>query len=93
MTLRSFNEMIEIILKGGILEMYNNGNEKFTNGTQEIWDSRRISEVEAILIEIMQFEEEWVKKWKKSEQHCTDPWDVRCVNISVMGIPERKKRK
>ena len=40
----NFNKMIEVILKGEILEMYNNRNEKFTNGTQEsIWDVRRIN--------------------------------------------------
>ena len=40
----NFNKMIEVILKGAILEMYNNRNEKFTNGTQEsIWDVRRIN--------------------------------------------------
>ena len=53
--------MIEVILKGEILEMemYNNRNEKFTNGTQEsILDVRRINEVEDKTIEIIQFEEE-----------------------------------
>lgn len=39
--------------------MYNNRNEKFTNGTQEsIWNVRRINEVEDKTIEIIQFEEE-----------------------------------
>lgn len=48
-----------VILKGAILEMYNNRNEKFTNGTQEsIWNVRRINEVEDKTIEIIQFEEE-----------------------------------
>ena len=59
MPLGNFNKMIEIILKGGILEMYSNRNEKITNGTQAlIWDGRRISEVEDRQIEIIQFEEE-----------------------------------
>jgi len=35
MTQGNFNKMIEVILKGEILEMYNNRNEKFTK-----WDSR-----------------------------------------------------
>lgn len=61
MTQGNFNKMIEVILKGEILEMemYNNRNEKFTNGTQEsILDVRRINEVEDKTIEIIQFEEE-----------------------------------
>ena len=59
MTQGYFNKMIEVILKGEILEMYNNRNEKFTNGTQEsILDVRRINEVEDKTIESIQFEEE-----------------------------------
>ena len=59
MTQGNFNKMIEVILKGEILEMYNNRNEKFTNGTQEsILDVRRINEVEDKTIESIQFEEE-----------------------------------
>lgn len=69
--------------------MYNNRNEKFTNGTQEsIWNVRRINEVEDKTIEIIQFEE----VIEENEQSCTDLSDIRCVSISVMGILERKRK-
>lgn len=58
-------------------------------GLESIWNVRRINEVEDKTIEIIQFEEEQLKK---NEQSCTDLSDIRCVSISVMGILERKRK-
>lgn len=50
---------------------------------------KRISELEDLLVEIIQFE--WKKKIKKNEQNLRDLWDkTKCTNINVIGVWEER---
>ena len=54
----------------------------------------RISEVEDRLVEIMDAKQKREKRLKTNEERLREFWDnVKCTNISIIGVPEGEERE
>ena len=56
--------------------------------------TKKISELEKKLIEVIQFERQKEEGMKENEQSLRDLWDTtKCVNIHIKGAPKGKKKE
>ena len=54
----------------------------------------QISELEDKMVEITSEEQNKVKRMKRAEDSLRDLWDhIKCTNIQIIGVPEKRKRK
>ena len=73
--------------------------EMFTKDLQELINSRItkaeewINGLEDRMVEITAVEQNIEKRMKKNEDSLTDLWDIKHINIHVIGVPEREERE
>ena len=52
-----------------------------------------INDLEDRMVEITAIEQNIEKRMERSEDSLRDLWDIKCVNIHIIGVPEGEQRE